>query len=150
MAVSKTLEKNLWAWLKRGTKKVDHLQISRVENIAKAGMPDTEGCFARGKQFWMELKVADHLTRTDRLKIRWEPGQLPWLRKRKSLGGKAYALIQVGSGHKAKRYLISDFPTWLEAESFPHELLWRQALASGNLTAVEVLELIETDCGPRR
>jgi hypothetical protein len=49
-------EKRAWEWLRDGLKDVPALDIQRVENTCKSGVPDVEGCI-RGTQFWLELKA---------------------------------------------------------------------------------------------
>lgn len=84
--------------------------MNRVENSAGKGMPDVEGCLRDGSvghQFWLELKwesrPSDPKTK---IKPKFRPQQIPWLHKRAKAGGRCYVLLQVGSGHDARRYLI--------------------------------------------
>jgi hypothetical protein len=105
----KTLEKNLWGWLKRGCRnrfRFDCLFMERVENVAGSGTPDVDLCLNR-HVFKFELKTCDRPKREGtRIKVRFQPAQIPWLRAYHAAGGRAYVLIQVGSGSTARRYLI--------------------------------------------
>ena len=99
------LESNLWKWLKKPKGLSENLDMNRIENMAGAGMPDVEGIFKN--QFWIELKVCARPKHpTTPIKIKFQPLQTPWLKKRWALGGSAWCLVQVGEGHKAGRYLI--------------------------------------------
>ena len=105
--MSSTRETNLWKWLKKLRKVYrEDLHMHRVENSASPGMPDVEGNFF-GNQFWLELKCEARPADPDTpIKCRFEPGQLPWLRKRVLAGGRAFVLLQVDKGAAASRYLI--------------------------------------------
>ncbi len=98
-------ETSLWKWLKKALLQIDNLDMTRIENGSGEGTPDVEGFMT--DQFWIELKVCDRPKRvTTIIRPRFEPQQIPWLKRRCSVGGKAWCLIQIGSGHEAKRYLI--------------------------------------------
>lgn len=100
-------ETRLWQWLSAARKALrDQLHLTRIENSAGLGTPDCEGCY-RGRQFWIELKTADrpHDRKTP-ISVRYEDQQAPWLRRRSRAGGAAYVLLQVGSAHNARRYLV--------------------------------------------
>lgn len=106
-----TKESNLWRWLSKGIKlynrtEPDSMHLTRIENTVGEGTPDVEGCL-RGLAFWIELKSVMP-AKSGRLDIRKaiRPGQVPWLVKRWKAGGSAFMLIQVGSGIKARRYLV--------------------------------------------
>lgn len=103
-----TREKSLYAWLRRGAEGYGkNAHLTRVENSACSGAPDVEGCIL-GKQAWIELKCVDRPKRpTTPLSIRFERGQLPWLKDRWIAGGNCHVLVQVGKSQEAKRYLIS-------------------------------------------
>lgn len=95
-----SLEKNLWAWLYKGVRYTKGLHITRIENGADTGTPDVEGCYL-GNQFWIELKVGE-LQKNGNVKLRYEPKQIPWLKKRWKCGGWAWTLIKV----ERERFLI--------------------------------------------
>lgn len=96
-----------WPAFRDHTVKLRDLHICRVENEVTTGYPDVEGCWAT-KAFHMELKTCarpkkpttnlalDHLTRE----------QCMWLRRRVSVGGKAFVLVKVGSRLDARMYLV--------------------------------------------
>ena len=100
-------ESTLWIWLNR-TKPLYKrtLHMCRVENSALNGMADVEGCL-KSKQFWIELKCyARPSNSSTKIKARFEEAQIPWLKRRHDAGGNVFILLQVGQGHKARRYLI--------------------------------------------
>lgn len=105
-----TREASLWKWLKDGTRHLfPDLDLRRVENVVERGTPDVEGCW-EGRQFWIELKCVGFPRYVDeRIGVRFEPAQLPWLRRRARAGGACHVLVQVGSGQKARRYLVPGF-----------------------------------------
>lgn len=80
-----TLEKDFWAMLKRGTKKVVDWQ--RIESpLTGRGIPDLDGC-AFGIQAWVELKVIKGS------KVDLRPDQVVWLTRRgKVKGGNCWIL----------------------------------------------------------
>lgn len=106
------LEKNLWAWLRDQTKPLvaaKILHMERIENSLRGGYPDVEGCYD-SYGFHIELKVADRPKRaTTRVAVKFQKKQKPWLRRRWAVGGSCWVLLQVGSAHQAKRYLISGY-----------------------------------------
>lgn len=104
---SPSRETSLWQWLKKAIPLYKYkLHMNRVENSVMTGMPDVEGCLL-GKQFWIELKVVGAPARMHTLiKPTFQPSQLPWLRRRALAGGRAFVLLQVGSGRRARRYLL--------------------------------------------
>jgi len=104
-------EANLWKWLRGARLHDDNLQMTRIENSVVAGMPDVEaailfahlGC----RQVWLELKAAARPGNREtpvRLKVRTK--QVEWMRKRWRLGGRAFFLVQVGSGAGRALYLL--------------------------------------------
>lgn len=105
-----TREASLWKWLKEGTRRhYPDLDLRRVENGVERGTPDVEGCW-KGWQFWIELKCCDRPKDPDLpFKVRFEPAQLPWLRRRTRAGGSCWVLLQLGSGQTAVRYLVPGF-----------------------------------------
>lgn len=76
------------------------LHIQRVENVVGAGTPDVEGCL-NGNTFWIELKQAT-VYQNGNCRIKFQPKQPGWLKRRVASGGKAFVLI----GAKADRFLI--------------------------------------------
>lgn len=103
----KVRENHLWAWLRRVEKWLGHrrglLDWRRVENAVSVGDPDVEGCFSGGC-FNIELKA---VARTAMIEVGLRPHQAQWIRRRALAGGWAFVLVQVGSDHDARRYLIS-------------------------------------------
>lgn len=116
-------ESSLWEWLRDNTKSMERLHMTRIENSASSGIPDVDGCW-RSHQFWWELKVCDRPARpTTLIKPRFEPGQVPWLEARCAAGGAAFVLLQVGSRHKAQRYLIPGIHARTMALGLPEGLM---------------------------
>lgn len=63
-----------------------------VENIVDPGMPDVV-CVAG----WIEIKVAERPSRsTTPIRVEWQPGQQPWLRKWRQHGGRAWTMLRLG------------------------------------------------------
>jgi len=106
--MSKARENSLWKWLKQAKLQIgQELDMHRVENSVSQGMPDVEGFLGGAGQFWAELKAAERPKKPDtpvRFDVR--EAQVEWLRRRWSLGGAAWLLVQVGSGRTRDIYLI--------------------------------------------
>lgn len=102
-------ETNLWTWLRNQTKSLTakkRLHMCRVENWVVPGFPDVEGCF-EGESFYIELKGALRPAKPEtRVRVKWQPGQKPWLNRRWAAGGSAFVLLRVGMGAGVRRYLI--------------------------------------------
>lgn len=92
--MSKSLEKNLWASAYKALRYLVKLHITRIENAVGSGTPDVEGCF-NGVQFWWELKVGS-VDKKGNVKVSFRPTQIPWLKRRCLVGGKAFAIIKIG------------------------------------------------------
>ena len=100
-------ETALWNWLRKARKELrSDLHMERVENGAASGTPDVEGLLTGGSQFWIELKSAPRPKRGGPVRFKVRAGQVEWLRRRCAVGGRAYLLLQVGSGASARRYLV--------------------------------------------
>ena len=100
------LEKNLWLWLKSGTKHMPKLDLQRVENVCGQGYPDVDGCYD-GSSFKLELKSVVRPARvTTPIRVKFQPAQIPWLKRRWACGGACFVLLRVGAGRDASRYLI--------------------------------------------
>ncbi len=140
--MSKARENRLWGWLSKHHKPHyrERLHMHRVENSCSKGMADVEGCLD-GDQFWIELKSEARPSDPNRTKIKpkFQDGQPSWLKKRVKARGRAFVLLQVGSGHEAKRYLIpgdlapSLAHGWLEEKLArlsvtPPEAKWNEVL----------------------
>lgn len=142
METSKSVrESRLWAWLRSNTKAYfkHNLHMHRVENSATAGMPDVEGCL-NGNQFWIELKCcARPATATSKIKSRFQSAQLPWLKDRIRAGGRAFVLIQVGSGTEARRYLIPGNSAGILADGCQESKLHRICAADPSGSAVDII-----------
>jgi len=102
-------ENSLWKWLKATADGMrPHMHLGRVENSVEEGYPDVEGCY-NGFSFHIELKVADRPARKStpiRTQSPVKQTQVDWLRERREASGRAWILIQVGTGRSARRYLL--------------------------------------------
>jgi len=130
----------LWGWLNK-TKRIfkKDLHLNRIENSVMMGMADVEGCL-KGIQFWIELKCeARPSNPRTKIKLRFEPAQLPWLNRRIEAGGRAFVLIQVGQGASAGRYLIpADFQGALK-RGMTEDALKNYAAVDPKATATDII-----------
>ena len=102
-----TSETGLWRWLKGANKELRaDLHMQRVENSVGSGAPDVEGKLRLGDQFWIELKSAKRPKADGPVRFKVRDAQVEWLKRRALVGGRGWLLLQVGSGHAARRYLI--------------------------------------------
>jgi len=111
-------ESSLWAWL---SKPLPCLDMTRVENLLDEGTPDVEGCLS-GAQFWCELKVADRPARPTtavRTQAPVKQSQIDWLKRRWLACGNAWLLVQVGTHHEARRYLLPGYLAHLVRDGIP-------------------------------
>lgn len=104
---SKTSEASLWKWLRAKTLRLRDLHLCRVENSCGSGYPDVEGCWA-SHDFKIELKTC---ARPSRDATELDLGHLTteqcmWLRRRVSVGGRAFVLVRVGCNRDARHYLV--------------------------------------------
>lgn len=114
-------ESQLWQWLSGARVALrGQLQMERIENLLGAGTPDVEG-YVRitdktmvthntEAQFWLELKSHERPARADtpiRFPLKDRENQIAFLRRRWDLGGNAFFLVQVGSGHERRLYLLA-------------------------------------------
>ncbi len=114
-------ESALWSSFSKSARKeiadCGILHMERIENMLGAGTPDVEGFVKffgtsdapplRG-QFAIELKSSERPAKNTtpvRFKLRGREAQIEWMRKRWELGGNAFFLLQVGSGHDRILYL---------------------------------------------
>lgn len=136
-----TLEKNLWAWLKKGFKEVKvPKDIRRIENMVSVGDPDVEGCII-GVSFNTELKSKARPKRiTTKIKTDLTRDQARWLLDRHKAGGITWILIQIGSAHKAKRYLIPGRLGFSLLEKVLETELAALAINTGNENALCIIK----------
>ncbi len=97
-------ENVLWRWFKHGVKDLRDLDIERVENGVARGTPDVDGCWG-SVAFKIELKRVA-LTKSGVLKVKFQPMQIPWLKRRWRAGGNVWVMLAVGEGHAVARYLV--------------------------------------------
>lgn len=102
-------ERNLWERLREQSKHLlasKRLHLCRVENTVLPGYPDVEGCLD-GKSFHIELKGALRPAGQETpIRVKWQPGQKPWLNRRWSVGGACFLLLRVGRGREIRLYMI--------------------------------------------
>lgn len=134
-------ETNLWGWLRAQAKPLiaaKKLHICRVENWVVPGFPDVEGCFD-GDSFHIELKGALRpARRATRVRVKWQPGQRPWLSRRWAAGGSAFVLLRVGIGASVRNYLIRGDQANLIGQ-VPESALIKMSLTKLAATGIEVL-----------
>ncbi len=105
--VSSTREAGLWRWLKEARKELrESLHLQRIENAVGSGAPDVEGQLLHRGQFWIELKSAARPKKGGPVRFKVRDSQVEWMRRRCLIGGRAWLLLQVGSGRAAARYLV--------------------------------------------
>lgn len=133
----KTRETSLWAWLRKFH--ADDLHMERVENAASSSHPDVDGCKAGGA-FKIELKTADRPAReTTSIRTKFQPGQSDWLARRWACGGRAWLLIQVGSAHAARRYLIRGSVAFIVEDGVVEYLLRDLSVTPADATAEQIV-----------
>lgn len=142
MSNSKTLESNLWRWLKRncrGQFRPDVFYMERVENAVGSGTPDIDGCLM-GKTFKIELKTAARPAREDTaVAVHFRPAQVPWIRRYREAGGPVFVLVQVGSSSAARRYLIRGDRAATVARGVPESELSKLSVTRFDATADEII-----------
>lgn len=136
-------ESSLWVWLKKARYHFrENLDLSRLENLVGAGQPDVEG-YLKGKgQLWIELKAADRPKRsTTNVDLKHtRPSQVEWHNKRARLGGISFLLIQVGSGHEARRYLVPGYLVDFIASGVTEGWLMERSVCDPMARAEKIIE----------
>lgn len=138
--MSKTAEVNLWRWWRKSVRplKAEGLHIQRLESPLTPGCPDVELCL-HGVQAWVELKSA---ARPKRPSTPVAPGvrddQIRWHRRRAQAKGRAFFLVQVGSGARARRYLIAGGHA-PRIDAMTEAALARYSLVPGDAPGVAIL-----------
>ncbi len=114
---SKSSESGLWGLLKSHTVKLRDLHMCRVENSCEPGYPDVEGCWAK-VYFNIELKTCARPARPETsLNLRHLTlEQCMWLKRRATVGGRAFLLVKVGSKAKSRFYLLSGISRLTEVQ----------------------------------
>ncbi|MEE8608976.1 MAG: hypothetical protein V3S55_15335 [Nitrospiraceae bacterium] len=144
MSNAATTESNLWSWLNKVKPLFrELLHMTRIENSAGLGTPDTEGCLS-GRQFWIELKCCKRPRNPDtKLEIKFRIAQPPWHRRRLAAGGRMYTLVQVGSGsgHGANRYLVHSEHVELLKAGVNEEVLRELSLCDPQAKAKHIIFL---------
>ena len=139
--MSKTRENRLWGWLAKVKPILKYLLVlERVENSLMKGMADVNGSYC-GKSFWLELKCAARPSNAlTKVSIKFQHGQPEWHKRRARAGENTFILIQVGSGAKARRYLVHG--SWAErlAIGVKEKELEDIALLAGTCSQVEIIK----------
>jgi hypothetical protein len=96
-------EHNLWTRTREGLKSVEAgIDLSRVENMVEAGMPDVNFCVGPGIEGWIELKWCEHVPKRFDTPVFKTGGlrdaQIVWIHKRVKRGGRVFIFCQVGEG----------------------------------------------------
>ncbi len=140
--MSKTLEKNLWRWVKdgcRGEFPRGLLYMERIENAVGQGHPDVDGCLDC-HAFKIELKTAARPANPGTcVSVKFTPAQVPWHERYYGAGGRAFLLIQVGSGHAARRYLIPGRKAAAVKLGVPENTLGELSVAPFDATAKSIV-----------
>lgn len=107
MSNAKADESSLWEWLSKAEEPLAFdLHMNRVENSAMKGTPDVEACYLT-MGFHIELKALERPAKPSTpIDTEISEQQAWWAVRRRLAGGRSFFLIQIGSGHDAKRYLI--------------------------------------------
>lgn len=146
MGNRKTLEKNLWDWLKGARERcVWPLHMERVENLLDKGWPDVDGCYNE-RGFQVELKTVGRPARRTTAVFHhrdYREGQVEWLERRWAAGGSCFVLIQVGNGHDARRYLLRGDKARIAPGSTEDDLL-ALSIAMPTWTAEEMVRRAAT------
>lgn len=143
----KTLEKNLWRWVKtgcRGEFQEQSLYMERVENSVASGTPDVDGCL-NGACFKIELKTAARPRNPGNcVAVKFTPAQIPWHKRYARSAGPSFILIQVGSGSAARRYLIHGDKAANVQLGVPESTLNRLSVTPSDATAAEIIVTAST------
>ncbi len=93
-------EGDLWQWV-RGQLVEAGADFTRVENLLEVGTPDVTYCLPGGVEGWLELKHVHKWPAREgtRVRVKFEPGQVPWLLDRAARGGRVRLLVRVGWGN---------------------------------------------------
>lgn len=86
-------ETDLRRWLIKKLKN-EEVMLQPIESGAiNIGILDIYFCTKKSGG-WIELKIG-HVTKRNELKLRWEPGQLNWIKRHAELNGKTFLLIGI-------------------------------------------------------
>ncbi len=131
-----TRETGLWRWLKKARPELrEDLHIKRTESPVASGIPDAGGKLRHADQSHIELHTGARPRRDGPVRFKVRDTQVEWMRRRIAVGGQAWLLLQVGSGHGAERYLV-----WgIHAET-----------VQGGVTETTLVQMCEVrQCSPR-
>ncbi|QNN99779.1 hypothetical protein P67b_00020 [Ruegeria phage Tedan] len=139
--MSKTKENRLWQWLREARKLYrEDLILERIENSLMGGMADVNGSL-QGRDFWLELKTAAWpSTPGGKVQVKFQPNQPRWLGRRSKIGRNAFVLLQVGSGHKACRYLLDGIYAAKIEKGLTEGELERLALLDPRSKAADIIQ----------
>lgn len=137
------MEKSVWAHLK---KKFDFGLIERHEDLVNAGVADTSYNFVdmyhsitKKYSGWIELKEAKMPKRVgSRVRIKFEPLQKPWLKRRGIYGADAWVLVRVDREYLLFYWTEVDMlDMWSIGEMRENaEAFWKGGIASNELKNV--------------
>ena len=100
-------EKAFYQTIRKGIN--DKCHLSRIENVAGAGMPDLNIGY-KGKDFWVELKHVDH--KRFPVSVDWRAQQIAFTMKRNWRGGKVFLFIRFHDlSGQTKKSSVFLFPT---------------------------------------
>lgn len=141
MSDAATTEDVLWGWLNTVKPLFRHeLHMTRVENAVGPGWPDVEGMWT-GRQFFIELKCSPRPKNPDtNIRVKFQPKQPPWHKRRLQAGARIFVLVQVGSGQTdARRYLIDSKHLEVVKRGVTETVLSNMAMLNGRAKAFDII-----------
>lgn len=150
--MSKTRENRLWGWLNK-VKPIykTSLHMTRVENSVGEGQPDVEGARDVPWQFeaccfMIELKCeARPADPSTKIRVKYQRSQPEWHRKRRKTKARIFVLLQIGSGNKARRYLLPSVYLDRTKKGATEAQLESWSLVTPVCSAVEVVEAVTAE-----
>ncbi len=119
-------EANTWKRMREGILGVEPMaDLSRVENMVEAGMPDVNFCLGIGVEGWIELKHRGEMPDREGTPVFSNCGlrdaQIVWIHKRVKRGGRVFIYAQVDD----MLFLVHGcwarvFNTWTMTELYAH------------------------------
>lgn len=138
----KDKESSLWKWLKAAADAYGpRAHLRRIENAVLVGDPDVEGC-VDGAEFNMELKSCPEPSPRGGVLVRISEEQIYWLYRRRRAGGQAWLLVRVGSGARARHYLVPGDDLTELRKTVPEEWLLTRSAIRPDDGALSILTLM--------
>lgn len=136
-------EDSLCDWLKKGAKQLARCIVDNIENIPTSGWADNVVTYS-GRTAWVELKYSKRPVRpTSKLTYeKVKPTQINWHRRYQLAESATFFLIQVGSGHKAMRYLVDGLHAVRLSKPITEAQLSELSICKPWATADYIIELV--------